>query len=666
MTPDDLFARLSRAWDRAVAVSGAEDLPEEFVNVILPLMPEVAGDILRALREDQYGEEALLLDHAPLLARYARDLFLERVVTVSVAGSPVPVIAEAALAVPPEERAPFRAAALDVLARTSAPEERVGALLAWKRVEPDDVAARLTAEALALLPEVTPRALSHLASAHFEDATPGERAALLARIASVEGEDAQGLWLTRCALAPPEERVALARAAVEHAARAAVPEEFFYVALAARDLVGFAPLRPWFERRLREVDSARGLWGVLDALGPDLPPDLLDRAEARLRGMHPPPWHLATTMALIARHHASRREALRAELRELVEHVVGDPVGGTRMAPGEYRRHGVDLDALRAAVAMEASAAFEGDERRELQQRALAIVERAKTGALRHGSVEHLPWVDFGAALDPALRAEAVRVALTIRHRPAALKAVGELVAAFPEASRHLALLGLARLADGAAPKRLGRALAALDRAARARVLPPARGRRGDRAEVAWTSADAASLGAFMAFIDSAKWIDEGEGGRVFGALTPAAARHAAAYVLTLEEGYLRRDAARVLAGVAALAGAAERATLVADLLRPQRWHTPPRHEVEALARCLLAVCDRADAAWTERVGAFFEHHSWNIESILDAVVALAPVLRRLGGDGLVQRLAARLRDPIPVSEVARPWALTAAGTFDA
>ncbi len=61
MSTERLFTSLAGAWDRAVAVSNSEDLPREYINVILPLMPDAAEAMLRAQRGTlDYGEAWLM------------------------------------------------------------------------------------------------------------------------------------------------------------------------------------------------------------------------------------------------------------------------------------------------------------------------------------------------------------------------------------------------------------------------------------------------------------------------------------------------------------------------------------------------------------------------------------------------------------------------------
>ncbi len=489
MSDDVLLHSLSRAWSRALTVAGSDDLPREYVNVLLPLMPEVAADLLRAHRGSDFAEVFLLLDHAPLLGRHARDVLLARVAELHLPLSPVEIVASAALGVPPDERGPFRERALALLATETRPDARLGALLAWAGAETADVAPRLIAEAFALLPLLAPFDVARVVRRFGADLDATSRAALFAHVDSMLGPESDpDFIMTCCPIAPADRQLALAQQAIERAA-ARKDGRFISTALAAEKFVGFAPLSSWFERHLRELDSLRDLDFLLHKVGDRLPPPLLDLAEQRARSMQEGAGDEAETLAALSRCHVARREALLAELRPLVARVVGDPLAGHTMQAGEYCEY-ENLDVLRAAVAMSVSAAFEGDERRSLQRRALAIVERTESGFEQHHELDDLPWDQLGACLDPTLYAEAARVALALGHRPSALKALGQLVSALPESAQHLALLGMARLADGAAPEGLTRALAALDAA----QSLPARASRG--ASLAERDAAIAALGA--------------------------------------------------------------------------------------------------------------------------------------------------------------------------
>lgn len=667
MSTERLFTSLAGAWDRAVAVSNSEDLPREYINVILPLMPDAAEAMLRAQRGTlDYGEAWLMREHAPLLARHARELFFERVFEVPRPFSPVVLLAQAAEGVSPAERGEFRAKALPALEAEHAPGELAYLLLAWRRVEPDDVAAELTERVLALLPSVPDMWITRIAHMFGRSPREAERRALLARIDAVPDPSAE-LLLTRCELLPAKERTEAALRALRKAEGAGSDKSsgIFYTALSVRELVGFEVARPWIERHLRELTSMRDLAFALHRVGSDLPDELLDLAEERYRSLRDGVWRVTTLLADLARLHAKRREALLTELRPMLERVVGDPLLGHRLKPAECRNYS-DIDTMRASIAMEASAAFEGDERRALQRRALAIVERADTGFDRRFDLDFVRWSELGDVLDPSLHAEAVRVALGMRYRPAALTAVGKLVARLPESSRHLALLGLSRLADGAPPEHLSVALAALDSASRLPPVALAARRGADRVEAAWTERDQVALDTFEMIVTGEPYRTEAVVRELSGMLTPAAARRAATWVLAMESRLQRSDAAAALADCELLEGSAERDALIAELLHADRRSPPLRYAVERFVTRVLRVCGERDAAWAERVALWIDESAWSIESFLVSVTQLAPTLRRLGGPELVSRLAARLRAPLAASEVGLPWAQSPVGSFDA
>ncbi|MEZ4404881.1 MAG: hypothetical protein R3A52_00105 [Polyangiales bacterium] len=668
MSTDPLLTSLTRAWERAVATTGARELPREYVNVILPLMPESAPDILRALRDiPGFGEGWLLREHAPLLARYAPDLFLERVGEIPLPFPRAVLVADAALGLPLADRGPFRARALALLAAETHPAERLLGLLGWARAEePGPAADAMLSEARALLSSVDAASVSRVRRRLKDPAVAHLRADFLAHVESLPEADLEPeLILTRARLGPPDRRVALALRAIEVAShREGRINHYIYTAMSTSKLVGFAPVRPWFERYLRELDTARDLSFLVRSEGAHMPPEMLENAAQRARALCAESWRLAPILAEVASHHADGRDALRSELRGLVARVVGEPVRGHSMDPSELEDL-INVDFTRARVAMEVSAIFEGDERRYLQRRALELVEAADTGVEQQYAIDQLEWDEFGPVLDPSLYAEAARVALGIRHRPSALKALGKLVAALPESSRHLALLGLARLADGTPPEGLAGALDALDAAAR---LPPrARDprRAADRAEPPWTAADERSLARYTAAViePGHTWTQAAR--ESVAALTHAAARRAATQACALSSRN-RLDVALLLLRCPWLGDAPERSALLATALEDASDRFVPRGSFAQIAQELESVCGERDPAWSARVAAFFETHRWDVESLLDAIAAFASALRRLGGAELPPLIAARLRAPIATTEVARPWALAAQGAFEA
>src|SRR5690349_5449767 len=101
--PTRLHTSVLEGWDRAVLASLAEDLGREFVDVLLPLIPEAAPELLDLVNGHEGYNELWLLDHhAPLLWRHARERFLARVGAVRPMISPVELFAAIAREAPDE------------------------------------------------------------------------------------------------------------------------------------------------------------------------------------------------------------------------------------------------------------------------------------------------------------------------------------------------------------------------------------------------------------------------------------------------------------------------------------------------------------------------------------------------------------------------------------
>jgi hypothetical protein len=282
--------------------------------------------------------------------------------------------------------------------------------------------------------------------------------------------------------------------------------------------------------------------------------------------------------------------------------------------------------------------------------------------------LDGIPWDELGTTLDPEVRAEAVRTALSLRHRPTALKALGQMVAQFPAEARHLGLDGLSRLADATPPEAMERALQALARARTDKTAqaPPgtSRGSVGDTF-ASWTSADERSLLPLTKLLTSGAYLLFDRVQEIAHALTPAAAMRATALVLGVTSSYERLSAMMALASAPRLAKH-EREELLAGalvLIATERTLTFDAHE---LARTICEVCAEGDATWADRVAGFFDAQRPEREAYLDLVEAFAPLLRRLGGPELITALTSKLHAPLPTPEFARPWALAARGTFDA
>lgn len=670
-----LLTALRATVARAMAVSGADDLPREYVNVLLPLMPELAGDLLLAMREGDYGEGYLMRDHAPLLACHARAAFLSRLTELRLPVSPVEVLADAAAGLAPGERGELRALAQSLLDGGRFDDFRLRARLAWARLEAGEERERLVDDAIALLRDASPYTVCRAVHGFLDVFGPRQREALRAIVdrlprAGLPGDDA---LRARLALAAPGEAPGLVRQIMARAVRRATPALGYLTA--ATSLLGkvdLALLLPWFERRLREIrerpsyQGSRDLRWLLREAGALLPEGLLADAEACFRGLSPSIETRVETLAMLARHLPARRAALRGELAAEVERVVGDPSRRADLTDEEERNY-FNVDALRAGVAFLACEHFDGEARASLLRRGLALVERTPTGVEHRYDFDHLAWDRVGRAADGAMFDEAVRVALSIRFRPAALKALGELVAAAPEGRRHAALLGLARLAEETPPEGRAAAVAALERALLLGPGEPTHPTRADRAAEPTAPDDDALVAAFAEL----NKVDDGTRTRrleqMLDAMSPAQARRAAEHLLAEPRGYLQRNLALRLAGHDVLHGTSERAGLLAAYLRERPGLCPPyRGEVRDLTAALLSLCPAGDAAWAARLAPWFAGCAWDTEELLGVLEVTAPLLLRLGGRRLARELLPLLTAPTPAAAFARPWAAAALGAFDA
>lgn len=147
-----LHTSLIVGWDRAVVTSLAEDLGHELVDLVLPLLPEAAPELLRMLADHQgYNELWLLRNHAPLLWRRARTQLVARMEAAGAMVRPVELFADIAREAPLGEREEVRALALAALGHEHDPARRVEALLEWAPIEAPDRRAAMVAEALDLV-----------------------------------------------------------------------------------------------------------------------------------------------------------------------------------------------------------------------------------------------------------------------------------------------------------------------------------------------------------------------------------------------------------------------------------------------------------------------------------------------------------------------------------
>lgn len=665
--PSRLHTSLLSGWDRAVLTSLAEDLGHEFVALVLPLLPEAAPEFVRLLVGHQgYNEVWLLHQHAPLLWRHARAEFVARLDAVLPMISPVELLARVAREAPPHEQEEIRALAVAALAREQEPMRRGRALLDWAPHEAPERRAAMVAEALDIVRSADPGIVGAIVGRCADRFDAAQRAELRARAQRPDAAKyGASLLLTLACAAPPDEALADARAALEQRARVA-PDDVRYIVCALLDVVPFEGLRPWVEAWLDAVDDRRGLCFAAHEIAPHAPPEILDRILDRADAIGVELWARAEILADVAGHHPTRGEALREQVREAIERVVGDATLGHRMAPEDVP-DGANTVVLQAQAVARAGVVL-GRHASTIQRRLLACIAEMPSDFDDRYDLDGIPWDELGTTLDPDVRAEAVRTALSLRHRPTALKALGDMVAQFPAEARHLGLDGLSRLADATPPEAMDRALQALSRARTDRTAqaPPGKGRgpAGDTLS-RWTRADERSLASFTGFLSSGTYLTSRHLRELTHALTPAAATRAVPLVLEVKSSYQRLDAMMALASAPRLAKRECEELLAGALVLIANERTAT-FDAPALARAISEVCADGDAIWAERVAGFFDAQHPEREAYLALVGAFAPLLRRLGGPELITALLSKLRAPLPTPEFARPWALAARGTFDA
>ncbi|MEP7122577.1 MAG: hypothetical protein ABJE95_16765 [Byssovorax sp.] len=668
-TPSRLQTSLLTGWDRAVLASLAEDLGHDFVDLVLPLLPEAAPELLRLLANHQgYNELWLLRSHAPLLWRHARDQLLARLDVVLPMVSPVELLASIARKAPPHEQDELRALARATLEREHDPMRRGRALLEWAPFEAPDRGAAMIAEALDLVRSATPSIASAIVGRHagrFNAAQRAELRAIAGRPdAAVHGAS---LLLSLALDAAPDEALADARAALSHEANAD-PGKVRYVVCALLDVVPFAIVRPWVEIWIRAIETRRDLCFAARELAPHAPTEILDLLLARADEIPVEIWGRVQILADVARHHPTRREALREEVRRGLARIVGDATLGHGLRPDEVPA-GAHLIVLQAHAIARASAGLGGDVG-ALQRCVLARIAEMPSDFEDRHVLDRMLWDDLGAALDPSARADAVRAALSLRDRPAALKALGQMVAQFPPEARHLGLDGLSRLADATPPEAMKRALQALTRARTDKAAPAkapsgkSHGRGGDTLS-GWTAQDQRSLAPLASLLGSSGYLDPDRLKDLARPLTPAAATRAAALVLAMTSSSDHVKAMMAVVSAPEL-GNREREELLAAVLKRIGGDRHERFDAAELAQAIGEVCSDRDPIWADRLAAFFEAHRPEREPFLDRIAAFAPLLRRLGGPELLSALTLKLKAPLPVPEFARPWADAARGTFDA
>lgn len=653
-----LTTSLMRALRRATLRSAAADLSHEFVDVILPMMPELAEPLMRALSGAGFGETFLLMHHAPLLAAHAYDLFVERVRAVQHLPARVETLAAGGAGVAPHARGPLRAQVMSAIAAIDDPGDRACALMAWAQHEPDDPDA-LWDEAFARLTRASVDDLRRAAALFGDAMRPAHRDALAAEMARRGDAATPDLLEAQASVSPPEVRPALWAESLRRAGAEAGSR--------ALGLVGTAPyalLSPWIDAHLRELDPLDALWWLLRCAGDHMSPAQLDVAAQRARDVDEvtPEW-TAEVFAELARRHPTRRDELITVALEALDELFDEEY--EEDDPDGFFRG--DLDVLRVEAALRVSAALDGDARRALQSRALDTLAAMDSGYEHHHELDAIHWDDHAPEIDPTLREEAARVVVAMRHRPSALRALGMLVAAWPDDLRHLALLGLPRLADGGAPEGLPLALDALARG----DVGPAPMRAQPRLLDDPSSRDVEHLEVLRGVVLGRS--DPSERFVIaLGSLSAHGARRAAAWLLGRDPSWSDHPTIRALIDLPTLQRTTEREDLIARMLRPasdQSERPYAAHlpiDAEQLARWLLTVCVDEDPVWAPRLAEFFDKNYWSLESLLPAIAHLAPVLRRLGGVESVRAVTAALRDPAPTLDFARPWANVGVGGFDA
>lgn len=663
--PNRLHTSVLAGYSRAVLASLAQDLGHEFVAVILPLLPEAAPELLQLLAGHRgYNELWLLREHAALLWRHARAGFVERASAVLPMLSPVELFADAARAAPEEERAELRALVMAALAREEDPVRRGRALLDWAPLEPADGGAAMIAEALDVVRAAPIAVVAAIVGRFVDRFDAAQRAAVRALADRPDaGRHAAEIRMALARGALPDEAIADVRAALEQRARED-PENVQFTIYAALEVVPFEVLRPWVDSWLDRIGTRRDLCFAARRLAPHAPAGVLDRLLALADSVGVELWARAEILGDVARRHPARRDALRGELRRVLARVVGDETLGHHMSPEDVPE-GARLVVLQAHAVARGSDLLAAGEARGLQRRILDRIAEMPSDFEDRYDLGHVPWGDLGEALDPGLRADAVQIALALRYRPAALKALGEMVARFPEEARHLALHGLSRLAEATPPAALQRALDGLERARSERRAPaPVRPARG--APKRRTRIDGLYLEAFEAYVTSGKYLWPDQLAELARPLARAVAARAVEIAAGVASATHRFSALFALAGAPGLAGTPEREAALAGALHAIVSDRFVPFDAREVARMLLEVSAEGDEVWIEHVAVLFEARAIEREPYLDLVEAFAPLLLRLGGEALVTELAALLRAPAPTPEFARPWTHAARVSFDA
>ena len=674
-----LIDRIFDGYTRAVRASRAADLSREFVDVVLPLLPEAAPEFLELVEGNELNEGWMSVTHAPVLWRHARERFIARLGKYRFPCTANSLFAKVAAQLPSEE-----VPALRTLARQHAREsdrgfDRAAELLVWlPALSPVECAACID-EAFRITLEEEPTSIVRALRRFGECFDDAQRAQFRAAAERAEPRVAMDVFIELARFGTPDERAACARAAMERSASlpASPIHNVGYTAARLVAHVPFALLQSWIDPLIDSLEpEALTVENLRNGIHPSrvlircardfaahAPPATLDRIIARADVLRLDHWDRLSVLVPLSAVHPTRGASLLDEIRSILARVVMLPQGGIALAKEDVP-FGADtllltLDAIEIALP-----ALPPAERREFQRRAIALLVSLRSDARRQTLVSSFPWGKFAASLDPDLREPALRAVCAFEYRPLALKAVGEMAAAFPSEARHLALQGLARLADPVAPRAVAEAIESL------RTAPiAAPGRAGvDRSNAPLDDADRVRLQMFSSVVSPGAELFRYNLRAVCEVLSAAAAEHVAASL----DDYTASDAhdiACALVDLPALNGSRTRETLLSRVIDYSIASAYGVHDWSWIATRIAAVCGAENEAfWIERVAAILDtgHGEVEVEKWLARVSAFAPLLRRLGGSPLVDALVARLETPIPPPAFAAPWTLAAGMVIEA
>lgn len=473
----------------------------------------------------------------------------------------------------------------------------------------------------------------------------------------------------------PDHRASCARAAMERSASLPVSPIHDVACTAARlvEHVPFALLQPWLDPFLdslapvaltaenpqHRTRPSRLLVGFARDFAVHAPPATLDRIIAHADVLGLDHWDRLSVLVALAAVHPTRGAALLEEIRAILAQVVLLPQSGVAL-PEEDVPYGADTLVLALDAIQTALPALPPAERREFQRRGIALLAGLQSDVERQSQLSSFPWGAFAATLDADLREPAIRAVCAFEYRPLALKAVGEMAAAFPVEARHLALQGLARLADPIAPRAITQTIESL------RAAPvAAHGRAGvERSNTPLGNEDRIRLQMFAAAVFPGAELYRYNLRAVCEVLSAGAAEHVAA---SLDEyaTHHAQDLARALIELPVLHGSRTRERLLSRAIDYSVAHG--EHDWSWIAARIAEMCAvENEAFWIERVATILETGAGEFEDWLTCVSAFAPLLRRLGGDALVSALIARLETPLPPPTFAAPWTSAAGMVIEA